>query len=154
MQRKASVHYLARDKVKGVPHHAKAGNINSALMMEGDMQVYIGYMSVNRFWHRATMPMEMNDYLRYQLDGYSGRKKINLGVCFCQGEFVLILDCDMLVHPDFLQRTLGHFYKNEGGSWVKKPKVAFLQTPQDFWNVELSDPMSHCVRFFYGKSTI
>ena len=26
--------YVARDKVKGVPHHAKAGNINSALLKE------------------------------------------------------------------------------------------------------------------------
>jgi hypothetical protein len=27
--------YLGRDKVKGVPHHAKAGNINSCLLKEG-----------------------------------------------------------------------------------------------------------------------
>jgi cellulose synthase/poly-beta-1,6-N-acetylglucosamine synthase-like glycosyltransferase len=50
--------------VPGVPHHAKAGNINSALLMYGQ----------------------------------------------CQGEFVMVLDCDMIVHPDFLLRSLGHFY--------------------------------------------
>jgi cellulose synthase/poly-beta-1,6-N-acetylglucosamine synthase-like glycosyltransferase len=27
------------------------------------------------------------------------------------GTFVLVLDCDMIVHPDFLQNILGHFYK-------------------------------------------
>jgi cellulose synthase (UDP-forming) len=62
--RAARVEYVARDKVPGVPHHAKAGNINSCLL---------------KFSH--------------------GR-----------GEFLMVLDCDMVVHPDFLQRTLGHFY--------------------------------------------
>jgi hypothetical protein len=36
------------------------------------------------------------------------------------------------------------------GGWALKPKAAFLQTPQDFWNVEAADPMVHCARFFYG----
>jgi cellulose synthase/poly-beta-1,6-N-acetylglucosamine synthase-like glycosyltransferase len=71
--------------VPDVPHHAKAGNINSALLKAGD----------------------------------------------CTGEFMLVLDCDMIVHPDFLQRTLGHFYQQqqEGGAqgWGLKPKAAFLQ---------------------------
>lgn len=34
MGRDAQVVYLGREKVKGVPHHAKAGNINSALLKE------------------------------------------------------------------------------------------------------------------------
>ncbi|KAL4423960.1 hypothetical protein ABPG75_001261 [Micractinium tetrahymenae] len=120
-----------------------------------------------------------------------------------KGEYVLVLDCDMIVHPDFLKRTVGHFYvqkpegklaapsgsdaevpvqrlrgwriwpfacgrktasygangkgsdgKGDGESqkmrWVPKAKAAFLQTPQDFWNVDASDPMVHCARFFYG----
>ena len=35
MRREASIVYVARQKVKGVPHHAKAGNINSCLLKEG-----------------------------------------------------------------------------------------------------------------------
>ena len=31
--------YVGRDKVKGVPHHAKAGNINSCLLKEGACKV-------------------------------------------------------------------------------------------------------------------
>jgi hypothetical protein len=129
MQRDAQIVHVARDKVPGVPHHAKAGNINNALLKEG-------------------------------LGG---------------GEFILVLDCDMIVHPDFLMRTLGHFYwqpdrcdgcYNSDGSgccsgcasssawskkgcgnrpgcgaapstpclkqhkWVLKEKAAFIQTPQ------------------------
>jgi hypothetical protein len=38
---------------------------------------------------------------------------------------------DMIVHPEFLQRTLGHFYTQaEAGHWLLKDKTAFLQTPQ------------------------
>jgi cellulose synthase (UDP-forming) len=65
MGREANLSYLARTKVKGVPHHAKAGNINSALLKESEGS----------------------------------------------GTFVLVLDCDMIVHPEFLQNILGHFYK-------------------------------------------
>lgn len=67
MQRSAQIAYVARDKVKGVPHHAKAGNINSALLKEAPGN----------------------------------------------GDFILVLDCDMVVHPDFLMRALGHFYQQE-----------------------------------------
>jgi hypothetical protein len=35
MQRKAEIVYVSREKRKGVPHHAKAGNINSAILKEG-----------------------------------------------------------------------------------------------------------------------
>lgn len=108
MQREANITYIGRDKAKGVPHHAKAGNINSCLLKEG-----------------------------------KGR-----------GEFILVLDCDMIVEPDFLQKTVGHFYvqEEEGveAPWVPKKKAAFIQTPQDFFNVDAADPMVHCARFFYG----
>lgn len=106
MKREARLVYVARRRVQGVPHHAKAGNINHAI-------------------------------LRSQ--GH--------------GEFIMILDTDMIAHPDFLQRTIGHFYKrstNGSWRWVQKKRTAFIQTPQDFWNVPPSDPMVHCARFFYG----
>lgn len=118
MQREAQLIYIARQKVQGVPHHAKAGNINSALLKESP--------------------------------GH--------------GEYILVLDCDMIIHPDFLMRVLGHFYRwapadqaewfgplddtglpvgllddsDDGvgihaapqGRWVLKEKAAFIQTPQ------------------------
>ena len=39
LQREATIVYVGRDKVKGVPHHAKAGNINSCLLKEGACKV-------------------------------------------------------------------------------------------------------------------
>lgn len=85
----------------------------------------------------------------------------------------------MIVHPEFLQNILGHFYKQELSEtpadkadsearklpiatasatdltsqscrWVLKDKAGFIQTPQDFWNVDASDPLVHSARFFYG----
>jgi cellulose synthase/poly-beta-1,6-N-acetylglucosamine synthase-like glycosyltransferase len=117
MERHAQLVYTARTKSPGVTHHAKAGNINSAL----------------------------------------------LNTPHATGDFVLVLDCDMIVHPEFLLRTLGHFYvETKAGNdvssakgqpatrWALKPKAALLQAPQDFWNVEAADPLGHCARFFYG----
>ena len=39
LQREAKIVYVGREKVKGVPHHAKAGNINSCLLKEGPGKV-------------------------------------------------------------------------------------------------------------------
>lgn len=136
MGREAELHYNARDRPTGVPHHAKAGNINAALLKAAP-----------------------------------------------RGVFTLILDCDMVPHPDLLLRALPHFYtpaaetadRNDdddddtGGSddrstrssrsgsyakgsnsdissfakdassnneqvWVLKNRAGFVQVPQDFWN--------------------
>ena len=133
LQYEADLRYIARPKVKGTPHHAKAGNINHALLSSGT-----------------------------------------------RGEFVLILDCDMIVKRSFLRRTVGHFFAcssppphdDDGGGggshddddddtttndnnndnvvWVRKHKASFLQTPQDFYNLTASDPLGHRAAFFYG----
>ncbi|KAI8106252.1 hypothetical protein M9435_000798 [Picochlorum sp. BPE23] len=76
-------------------------------------------------------------------------------------EFVVVFDCDMIAHPGFLEKTLGHFYskgswkngsRNKGEGWSMKQYCAFTQTPQDFWNVGSDDPLVHCARFFYGPT--
>lgn len=67
-------------------------------------------------------------------------------------DFVVIFDCDMIPHPGFLDKVLGHFYSGDSkdGGLSLKPYCAFTQIPQDFWNVDPSDTMVHCARFFYG----
>jgi cellulose synthase (UDP-forming) len=42
-----------------------------------------------------------------------------------QGEFVVILDADVVPQPDFLDRTLGYF---------EDQQLAFVQMPQEFYN--------------------
>lgn len=77
---------------EGRPRHAKAGNINNALMQTS-------------------------------------------------GEFILILDADQIPMPTILHRTLGYF---------RDPKVAFVQTPQFFYNVPDEDPFGSQAPLFYG----
>lgn len=57
----------------------------------------------------------------------------------------------MVPHPDFLRVALAHFYHADSrGEWVLKPKAAFVQTPQDFYNLDAEDKLGHAARFFYG----
>lgn len=57
------------------------------------------------------------------------------------GEYILILDADMIPRPEILDRTLGYF---------TDPKVALVQTPQVFSNVATGDPLGSQAPLFYG----
>ena len=52
---------------------------------------------------------------------------INAALPEIDADFLAILDADHVVDTEFVTRTLGHF---------DDPKVALVQTPQDFYNVE------------------
>jgi cellulose synthase (UDP-forming) len=52
---------------------------------------------------------------------------LNNALKHCRGEFVAIFDADHAPRRDFLDRTLGYFLA---------PEVAFVQTPQDFFNID------------------
>jgi cellulose synthase (UDP-forming) len=87
------VGYISRgDEWKGRPLHAKAGNLNNALLST-------------------------------------------------DGEFLLILDADQVPSPNILDATLGYF---------SDPKVALVQTPQEFGNVATGDPLGSQAPLFYG----
>jgi cellulose synthase (UDP-forming) len=57
------------------------------------------------------------------------------------GQFIVILDADQVPAPEFLDRTLGYF---------ADPRVAFVQTPQFFYNVPPGDPFGSQAPLFYG----
>src|SRR5579884_4310765 len=85
--------YLVRSADwQGRPRHAKAGNLNNALL---------------------------------QTDG----------------EFFLVLDADQIQYPAILDHTLGYF---------RDPAIAFVQTPQWFYNVPPGDPFGCRADLFYG----
>ena len=73
---------------------------------------------------------------------------------FCgetQGEFILTLDADHIPKPNFLQRVLPHFldFNLEQGHYEFN-NIAFVQTPQAFYNLPKGDPFGHEAHFFYG----
>jgi len=66
---------------------------------------------------------------------------VNNALLETTGEFVLILDADQIPAPGILRKTLG-FFKDE--------KVAFVQTPQYFYNLPPGDPFGSEASLFYG----
>ena len=73
---------------------------------------------------------------------------------FCgetQGEFILTLDADHIPQPQFLQRVLPNFlYFNLEQGRYELNGIAFVQTPQAFYNLPEGDPFGHDAHFFYG----
>ncbi|MCI1219143.1 MAG: glycosyltransferase [Bifidobacterium sp.] len=66
---------------------------------------------------------------------------INNALFQTDGEFVAILDADQVPNPMFLDHVLGYF---------EDEAVAFVQTPQEFWNVGKTDPLGSRAELFYG----
>jgi len=52
---------------------------------------------------------------------------LNHALAHASGEFVVLLDADHVADARFLDRTLGYF---------RDPRVAFVQTPQEFFNAD------------------
>jgi len=64
-------------------------------------------------------------YLTRSSSDHAKAGNINHALAQTRGEFIVILDADMVPQPDFLDRTLGYF---------EDPKLAVIQMPQEFFN--------------------
>jgi cellulose synthase (UDP-forming) len=67
------------------------------------------------------------------------------------GEFIVTLDADHIPKPQFLQRVLPYFltYNIHTGKYENN-QIAFVQTPQAFYNLPQGDPFGHEAHLFYG----
>lgn len=59
---------------------------------------------------------------------------LNNAMKLTKGEFIAVLDADFIAAPEFLDRTLGYFVD---------PKLAFVQTPQEFYNFDSYQHIGH-----------
>jgi cellulose synthase (UDP-forming) len=66
-------------------------------------------------------------YLARDGNAHAKAGNLNHGLAHSNGEFVAVFDADHAPRKDFLERTLGYF---------ADPRVAFVQTPQDFYNLD------------------
>ncbi len=67
------------------------------------------------------------------------------------GKFIITLDADHIPKPKFLKRVLPYFYEYDiFNSCYSDNRVAFVQTPQDFYNLPDDDPFGHQAHLFYG----
>lgn len=66
------------------------------------------------------------------------------------GDYVLILDCDMIPEPDILKNLLPFFWDKERSGEIKKnEQCAFVQSPQAFYNIHGFDWLGQHYLFFY-----
>ena len=123
--------------VRGTAHAAKAIRHPHLtwILDDGDRpemravadELGVGYLTRGREW--ADRP-------RHAKAG-----NINNALMRTSGEFLVVLDADMVPRPEFLDRTLG---------WFRDERVAFVQTPQVFSNVATGDPLGGQAPLFYG----
>lgn len=118
---------LAAQRIR-YPHHTWIlDDGGRAEMRERAEAAGIGYISRGAEW---------DDRPRHAKAG-----NINNALQATDGEFILILDADMIPRPEILDRTLGYF---------TDPLVALVQTPQVFSNVATGDPLGSQAPLFYG----
>jgi cellulose synthase (UDP-forming) len=66
-------------------------------------------------------------YLTRPDNAHAKAGNLNHALAHSDGDLIAIFDCDHAPRRDFLTRTLGYF---------NDPRVAFVQTPQDFYNLD------------------
>ncbi|MFE4107246.1 glycosyltransferase [Almyronema epifaneia] len=67
------------------------------------------------------------------------------------GAFILTLDADHVPKPQFLKRVLPYFFNYNLFTGQYEPnRIAFVQTPQGFYNLPQGDPFGHQAHLFYG----
>ncbi|KWR88441.1 glycosyltransferase [Cupriavidus sp. IDO] len=66
-------------------------------------------------------------YLARDNNAHAKAGNLNHALQYSEGEFIAIFDADHAPRNDFLVKTLGYF---------RDPLVAFVQTPQDFFNID------------------
>lgn len=67
------------------------------------------------------------DYLTRPDNVHAKAGNLNHALAHTDGDVIAVFDADFVPQPDFLTRTLGYF---------ADPKVAFVQTPQEFYNLD------------------
>lgn len=66
---------------------------------------------------------------------------INNALPETSGQFILVLDADQIPAPSIVKACIGYF---------RDSKMAFVQTPQHFYNVPPGDPYANQTPLFYG----
>jgi cellulose synthase (UDP-forming) len=66
-------------------------------------------------------------YLARKERAHAKAGNLNNALAHSDAEFIAQFDCDHAPKADFLERTLGYF---------RDPALAFVQTPQDFYNID------------------
>jgi cellulose synthase (UDP-forming) len=74
-------------------------------------------------------------------DRHAKAGNVNNALSQTSGEFILMLDADQIPDPEIVKKTVGYF---------RDPGLAFVQTPQSFYNLPPGDPFGSDAPLFYG----
>lgn len=80
-------------------------------------------------------------YISREDNRHAKAGNINNALQVTSGDLILYLDADQIPLPRILDRVLGYF---------EDDRVAFVQTPQNFYNVPDNDPFGNDADLFYG----
>lgn len=100
--------------------------LESLLALNGEKEIYL--LDDGRKDATKELAYQMGvRYITRQDNRFFKAGNLNNGLRFVSEEFVIVVDADFALHPDFIQRTLPLFHD---------PKIAAVQTPQIYSNEE------------------
>src|SRR3989344_1340406 len=85
------------------------------------------------------------EYLARGENTYAKAGNLNFGLKYSTSDFIITVDCDHVPQPNFIERTLGYF---------RDPKLAFIQTPQVFYNPDSIQHRKTGVRRLWNEQTM
>ena len=161
--------FLARPKVPGVAHHAKAGNINSALFASGVTETFVVVLDCDMLTDPKFLARTLGHFLERSGGGSGGSNRGSRGpflaaanggandgstdadaaaaVAEADAEAASAATAAAAAPASGPARPLPRPPK---GAWRLKPRTGFLQVPQAFVNIPASDPLCHRSRLFFG----
>ena len=86
--------------------------------------------------------------VRYLARGENSHAKagnLNYGLRFSNADFIINVDCDHVPQPQFIERLLGYF---------RDPQLAFIQTPQVFYNQDSIQHKDIGIRHLWNEQTM
>eukprot|EP00276_Gloeochaete_wittrockiana_P002002 CAMPEP_0184671106 /NCGR_PEP_ID=MMETSP0308-20130426/85298_1 /TAXON_ID=38269 /ORGANISM="Gloeochaete witrockiana, Strain SAG 46.84" /LENGTH=649 /DNA_ID=CAMNT_0027118161 /DNA_START=323 /DNA_END=2269 /DNA_ORIENTATION=+ len=117
---------------------------NKRYLVESYQRSHVGISYVCRpKEHKLSQPAKGGN-LNYLIDNFS------------VGDFLLVLDCDMICEGNILLQLLPYFFRwDQTRSRYVSNEVAWVQAPQAFYNVSPEDDLyGHHMRWMYGVTIL
>jgi len=164
--------FLARPKVPGVAHHAKAGNVNSALFAAGVSETFVVVLDCDMLTDPKFLARTLGHFLERGGGGGGGSNRGGRGSSALTmtnggggdggGSSGIGADAAAAAADSAAadpasggpaatpSRPLPRPARSAAAPWRLKPRTGFLQVPQAFVNIPASDPLCHRSRLFFG----
>lgn len=170
--------FLARPKVPGVGHHAKAGNINSALFASGVSEDFVVVIDCDMLTDPKFLARTLGHFMESEPagDGQAPHGNSDGQVFAGESDVAMRNAKDVAEEVTATATTAASTATSPAaaiittdahspltssspsrpppppprGAWRLKPRTGFLQVPQAFVNIPASDPLCHRSRLFFG----